>query len=81
MFGEADRLGAGDTQGQFLLGLIPSRDLLDLNWGELPAGIDPRSLLRTKAFKSLIERVRSLVMESRAVTKIREPWRNPSFRR
>lgn len=41
----------------------------------------PRSLLRTNAFKALTERVRSLVMDSQAVTGIRRPWRVSSFRR
>lgn len=41
----------------------------------------PRVLLRTTAVKALTDRVRSLDMDSRAVTRIRKPWRIPSFRR
>ena len=56
------------------------------DWSKLPylralRASRPSSLLRTRAVSALIERVRSLLIDSRAVTRIRAPCRIPSFKR
>lgn len=79
VFGEAERFGPGDTQCQFFLALAPGGDLLDLV--SFPRASMPSALPRTKALSALTERVRSAAMAARAVTRIRRPWRIPSFKR
>lgn len=77
VFGQPHGLDTGDGQGKLSRARHFETSVLWASVSFCRASM-PKSLPRTSALSALTDRVRSLLMGPRAVTRIRTPWRTPS---